>query len=77
MTRKVVEIDNWCQDGECLLGIVKGHPKFGDTNEAVRTSPVIRLDLDAGIAETKWTTYKLGTKRKNWTTYQLVNEGKK
>lgn len=65
MSRKIVEIDQWCQDGECLLGIVKGHPKFGDSTETVRTSPVKRIDRVAGIAETKWTTYKLGTERKN------------
>ena len=64
MGRKIVEIENWCVDGDCLLGMVKGHPKFGDSAEAVRSSPIKRIDRVAGIAETKWTTYKLGTERK-------------
>lgn len=65
MSRKIVEIDNWCEDDGCLIGVVKGHPHFPDGAEAVRTSPLRSIDRVAGIAETKWTTYKLGTERKN------------
>ncbi len=65
MPRKIVEIEDWCIDGDCLLGMVKGHPKFGDSAEPVKTSAIKSLDRIAGIAQTRWTTYKLGTERKS------------
>jgi hypothetical protein len=45
-----------------LTGDVYGHPKFQD-GEAVVTSPVLRLDIPGGMAETMHTVYLLGDRR--------------
>jgi hypothetical protein len=68
MGRAIVEIDQWTVeevDGtKRLIGMVKGHPRFGDSAEPITSSPVMSLDRVAGIAKTKYTTYKLATERK-------------
>lgn len=63
MSRKIVTIDDWWYDGTRLHGKMIDHPRYGSTEDICQSSPVSRIDETAGIAETKWTTYKLGKKR--------------
>lgn len=52
-------IENWAQFGNVLIGDVVGHPQLGDA-KGCRTSTILRLDVKAGICETKNTVYTLG-----------------
>jgi hypothetical protein len=58
--KKIVHIENWFFDGERLHGHAKDHPRFGD--QKIISSPVLRIDEVAGVAETKNTLYQLGQK---------------
>ena len=52
------ELDVCGRDALSLHGIIKGHPKFPD-GAWICTSLVLRIDLEAGTAETMNTYYTL------------------
>lgn len=56
--KKSAELKNWHRYGKCLVGDVYGHPNFTD-GTTVRTSDVIELNENEGIAETRNTIYRL------------------
>jgi hypothetical protein len=43
-----------------LVGLATGHPRLPGRRRAIRTSPLIRLDLKLRYAQTRHTTYHLG-----------------
>lgn len=63
-TKPLVRLDAWQvhQIGKykVLWGLATGHPKHGGRHVPVRTSLIIRLDEQAGIAESLNTVYRLG-----------------
>lgn len=57
------EIDEWLAVRDftgrpLLMGQVKGHPLLGDKN--LQTSPVMKIDIEAGYARTQSRWYRLG-----------------
>jgi hypothetical protein len=72
MQKPVVKIENWgvvqsilsqgfeeLRSGNRLLGYVTGHASLPNT-KLVCTSPIVRVDLSQGLAETRNTVYQLG-----------------
>jgi len=49
---------NWFQCGTHLHGIIEGHPRLGN-GTCIRTSTVVRINRDRGVAETLNTCYRL------------------
>jgi hypothetical protein len=57
-------LDAWLLrgSGDCLhlIGLVTGHARLPGRRRAIRTSPVVRLDLQLRFAQTRNTVYHLG-----------------
>ena len=60
-TKPTVQLKNWIQVGNVLIGDVVGHPRLGDA-EGCRTSTIVHMDETNSICETKNTIYRLGKK---------------
>jgi hypothetical protein len=52
-------LENWYIIGRSLIGQVYNDERFADGTE-IQTSRIIKLDSEAGIAQTRNTTYELG-----------------
>lgn len=63
MEKYTATINNWFVMGDCIWGNVTEHSvrKF-DPDNLQRTSTLISIDEEAGVAETINTSYTLGTK---------------
>jgi len=64
MGKNTARIDNWFIVGNCLWGNVTEHSvRQFDPDNLQRTSDIVRIDEEAGIAETLNTHYTLGNKQ--------------
>lgn len=57
--RQFAHLEDWCEIGGALWGIVSGHPTMPD-GKRIRTSSLLSLNPDAGLARTDNTDYTLG-----------------
>lgn len=57
--RQTAFISDWCVVGRILMGIVFNHPRHVD-GRRIRTSKLLAIDYEAGIATTVDTDYTLG-----------------
>ena len=65
MEKHTARIDNWFVVGNCLWGKVTEHTlREFDPNNIQRTSQLVSIDKDKGVAETENTRYKLGVKER-------------
>lgn len=61
--KQTARIDNWFVLGDRLCGTVTEHPRQGEFFEQGQiTSPIVSIDEENNIAETKNTIYTLGQK---------------
>ena len=64
MEKHTARIDNWFVVGNCLWGNVSKHSlREFDPDNIQRTSDILSIDENAGVAETANTHYKLGKKQ--------------
>ena len=57
------KLEQWADCGQCLYGLVYGHPTYEDGQE-IYTDAIVVLDLEAGTVLTKDDiTYELGRRR--------------
>jgi hypothetical protein len=72
MSKPLVTIENWAVvrggayvayqellPGNVLTGKVYGHAKLDDA-KSIYTSPIVSIDTDKGVVETRNTAYRLG-----------------
>lgn len=65
MAKNTARIDNWMVIGNCLWGNVTEHTvREFDPDNLQRTSDLVSIDEEKGVAETENTHYRLGTKSK-------------
>lgn len=65
MAKHTARIDNWFEVGNCLWGKVTEHSLREFNPDCIqRTSELVSIDRNAGVAETENTHYVLGTEER-------------
>jgi hypothetical protein len=61
MPKPQAHLDKWYKAGNCLVGMVSGHPRQDEfLYHFQKTSPLVSFEPDKALAETENTIYHLG-----------------